>query len=64
MTANLNRETIVIIHGFAAHRWLMLPLARRLRQAGYATLNWGYRSMLFRSRTADLTLRFIRDGKL
>lgn len=23
----------------------MLPLARRLRQAGYKTLNWGYRSL-------------------
>ncbi len=41
----MNNETIVIIHGFGAHRWLMLPLARRMRQAGYETLNWGYHSL-------------------
>lgn len=57
MTANLNSETIVIIHGFAAHRWLMLPLARRLRQAGYATLNWGYRSLFSDIETHAARLR-------
>ncbi len=40
----MSAEKVVIVHGFGAHRWLMVPLARRVRRAGYATLNWGYRS--------------------
>lgn len=53
----LNKETIVIIHGFGAHRWLMLPLARRLSQAGYATLNWGYHSLFSDIETHAARLR-------
>ncbi len=57
MTAILRNETIVIIHGFGAHRWLMLPLARRLRQAGYETVNWGYHSLLCDIETHAARLR-------
>ena len=57
MTTILNNETIVIIHGFGAHRWLMLPLARRLSLAGYATLNWGYHSLFSDIETHAARLR-------
>ena len=42
----LKTEKVVIVHGFGGHRLLMAPLARSLRQAGLATINWGYRSLL------------------
>ncbi len=38
-------ETIVVVHGFGSHRWIMWPLAERLRHSGYQVLNWGYRSL-------------------
>ncbi len=38
-------EKVVLIHGWISHRWLMKPLEWRLRRAGYATYNWGYRSL-------------------
>lgn len=53
----MNHETIVIIHGFGGHRWLMRPLARRLQRAGYQTLNWGYRSLFGDIETHALRLR-------
>lgn len=41
-------EVVVLVHGFAAPRVVMNPLARHLEEAGYQTVNWGYAS-LFRS---------------
>ena len=38
------REAVVLIHGLGAHWALMQPLAWRLKRAGFATMNWGYRS--------------------
>lgn len=38
-------ETVVLIHGWFSHRWLMLPLASKLRQAGFQTRIWGYPSL-------------------
>ena len=38
------RQIVVLLHGFAAHRSLMTPLAKRFRGAGYETINWGYNS--------------------
>lgn len=40
-----SQETVVLLHGYGGHRWLMAPLASRLRLAGYRTVNWGYRSL-------------------
>lgn len=41
-------ETVVLVHGFLAHRaWLGL-LERRLRRQGFRTINWGYPTV-FRS---------------
>ena len=53
----MHHETIVIIHGFGGHRWLMRPLAGRLQRAGYQTLNWGYRSLFRDIETHALRLR-------
>jgi pimeloyl-ACP methyl ester carboxylesterase len=39
------RETVVLIHGWISHRYLMKPLEWRLQRAGYLTHNWGYRSL-------------------
>ena len=36
---------VVLVHGFGGHRWMIAPLAGRLRQAGFASVNWGYRSL-------------------
>jgi pimeloyl-ACP methyl ester carboxylesterase len=38
-------ETVVLIHGWISHRYLMKPLEWRIQRAGYATRNWGYRSL-------------------
>lgn len=37
-------QTIVLLHGFAAHWTLMTPLAVQFKKAGYRTVNWGYKS--------------------
>lgn len=39
-------ETVVLVHGFGANRMLMRPMERRLQRLGYATLNWGYPSLV------------------
>jgi len=38
-------EVVVLTHGFMANRWLLTPLARRLRQRGWVTRVWGYQSL-------------------
>lgn len=40
-----NKETVVFIHGWISHRFIMKPLEWRMRRAGYDTHNWGYRSL-------------------
>ena len=40
-----DNETVVLIHGWVSHRYLMKPLEWRIQRAGYATHNWGYRSL-------------------
>lgn len=42
-----NHETVVLIHGWVSHRYIMKPLEWRIRRAGYNTRNWGYRSLRF-----------------
>src|SRR5438094_936581 len=39
-------EVVVLVHGLGANRLVMWPFARRLRQAGYRTVNWSYPSIL------------------
>lgn len=41
-------DLVLLVHGFMANRWSMLPLALRLRRHGFRTKLWGYPS-LFRS---------------
>lgn len=38
-------EKVVLIHGWISHTLLMKPLEWRFQRAGYATCNWGYRSL-------------------
>ena len=42
-----SNNAVVLIHGLAAHRMLMWPLARKIRRAGYRSFNFGYRSWLW-----------------
>jgi pimeloyl-ACP methyl ester carboxylesterase len=51
-TSNKNRSPearphVVLVHGLAAHRWLMAPLAWKIKRAGFSTSLFGYRSWLF-----------------
>jgi len=41
-----NTPIVVLIHGLAAHRWMMLPLAWHLQQNQFETRLFGYRSLL------------------
>ena len=43
--SQLSRELVVLTHGFMANRWLLTPLARRLRKRGWQTSLWGYQSL-------------------
>src|SRR5690606_22113711 len=38
------RETVVLLHGVALHRWFMRPIARRLEAGGYRSVNLAYPS--------------------
>lgn len=51
VTAAPAREVVLLIHGFAAPNWVMKPLARRLREAGYDVRPWSYPS--FRGRLKE-----------
>ena len=39
-------EMVVLVHGLAAGRSVLRPLQWALEREGYATLSWGYRSVL------------------
>src|SRR5688572_6227784 len=39
------RDAVVLVHGLAAHRVLMIPLARWLRPGFGQVINWGYPSL-------------------
>ncbi len=36
------RQCVVLLHGLGANRLLMQPLSRRLNDAGFQAINWGY----------------------
>lgn len=38
-------ESVIVVHGLAAHPIMMMLLARRIRKAGYDVRNWGYPSI-------------------
>jgi len=42
---DLKRSAVVLVHGLAAHRLVMLPLAKRLACDFGRVVNWGYRSI-------------------
>ena len=39
-----SRALVLMTHGFMANRWMLAPLAYRLRQRGWRTRCWGYES--------------------
>lgn len=39
-----SRALVVLTHGFMANRWMLAPLALRLRRLGWRTRCWGYES--------------------
>jgi pimeloyl-ACP methyl ester carboxylesterase len=41
---NRPRSLVVLTHGFMANRWMLAPLALRLRRRGWRTRCWGYES--------------------
>lgn len=55
------RELVVLTHGIASTRLFLVPLAARLRRAGYATRLYGYPSIWWSNRDFGKTLaRFLR----
>ena len=42
---NPSGETVVLVHGLAAHWLAMWPLARHLERRGFRVINWGYPSI-------------------
>ena len=42
--SNLNRQAVVVIHGLASHRLLMMPLSWHIQRRGFKVFNFGYRS--------------------
>ncbi|HRE98872.1 MAG TPA: alpha/beta fold hydrolase [Pirellulaceae bacterium] len=40
-----DREHVILLHGLAAYRWQLLPLAWRLERTGFSTLRYGYPSL-------------------
>jgi len=45
MICHATNDAVILVHGLAAPRWIMTPLARFLRQHGYRMVNWGYPSV-------------------
>jgi pimeloyl-ACP methyl ester carboxylesterase len=40
-----DQRVIVLLHGYAAARWWMVPLARHFAARGIRPINWGYASL-------------------
>ena len=65
-----DRELVIVLHGFGAHRLWMVLLCRRLRRQGYRVENWGYRSLFRRIEThgerlfEDLTVRLADEPQV
>lgn len=38
-------ECVIVLHGIGSGRWVMWPLAQRLRSHGYRVEQWSYRSL-------------------
>jgi pimeloyl-ACP methyl ester carboxylesterase len=49
-------DLVVLTHGICSSKWLVLPLARRLRGRGYETRLWSYPTL--RGSNKDLGARF------
>jgi len=45
MICQVRKETVVLVHGLAAPRWVMSPLGRFLGCSGFGVVNWGYASI-------------------
>lgn len=50
-------DLVVLIHGFSAKRFVMWPLARRLRREGCRVRQWSYRSLIGSVPSHGLKLR-------
>lgn len=46
METKVQNELVILVHGILSGPIWMVVLNRRLRQAGFTTMNWGYRSWL------------------
>ncbi len=55
-SADTPKEIVVLTHGIFSSKWLIAPLARRLRHAGYDTRLWGYFTL--RGSNRDIGKRF------
>jgi pimeloyl-ACP methyl ester carboxylesterase len=55
-TTGARAETVFLLHGIMNPRWVMAPIAGRLRDEGYEVVNWGYpsRRRLIQDYAADL----------
>lgn len=51
-----NRDLVVLVHGLASSRLLLVPLARRLRKRGFETRLWGYFSYVGSNRNFGRSL--------
>ncbi len=45
LQAKNKQETVVLLHGYAAGRWVMWPMSWWLKRRGYNTLIWSYWSL-------------------
>jgi triacylglycerol esterase/lipase EstA (alpha/beta hydrolase family) len=42
---DLSKEAVILVHGLAANRFVMWPMAKRLRKSGFQAKNYGYFSI-------------------
>ena len=45
MIRQTRKQAVILLHGLAAHRLVMVRLSKFLNDHGYETSNWGYRSI-------------------
>lgn len=57
-------DLVVLIHGFSAKRFVMWPLARRLRREGYRVRQWSYPSLIGSVQSHGLRLREYLSSEL
>lgn len=61
MTPSSDRRPVVLIHGLWMGRWAMWPLARRLKQAGFDPLLFGYPTRATPAANAERLARWLDE---